>query len=93
MLYVAAVKLAEAAGVSYQLVNRWVQSGWLRGVDGAGRHGLAIPVGARDVLIELDALPRLIADRQLPVDLDHLKGFAIERLAEPAAAPALGDQS
>jgi hypothetical protein len=82
MLYVSSQKLAEAVGVSPGIVNRWIQSGWLRGVDREGRRGAAIWTSDREVLVEFDSLPRLIEAFHLEVDLDRLRTSAIEKHGE-----------
>jgi hypothetical protein len=87
MLYVPSQNLAEAVGVWHGTVNRWIQSGWLRGVDREGRRGAAISVSDRDVLVEFDSLPRLIEAFHLEVDLDRLRASAIEMDGE-SEAPA-----
>jgi hypothetical protein len=78
MLYLPVKVLADATAVSHRIVNRWVQSGWLRGVNRGGRL----------LFIEFDSLPRLIEGRpHLGVDLEALRALAIEQDAEPDATP------
>lgn len=79
MLFLPAEKLAEAVGVSHHLVNRWIQSGWLRGVDPEGNKGSAISTGRRGVLVEFESLPRLIACHHLNISVEELRAFALER--------------
>ena len=78
MLYLPVKVLADATGVSPLTVLRWVQSGWLRGVNRANRL----------VLIEFDSLPRLLNGRPgLSLDLKALRALAIEQDGEPLSGP------
>jgi hypothetical protein len=87
MLYLPARTLPEAVRVSHLTVNRWIQSGWLKGVDREGRRGPAVGVSAKDVLIEFDSLPRFVeAHPDLGVNLEALRAFAVEQDAAPGAA-------
>jgi len=79
MLYLPAQKLADFFGVSHLTVNRWIQSGWLKGVDIEGRRGAAIWVSAREVLVEFESIPRLIEARNLDLNLEELRAFVVVR--------------
>ncbi|MFO0825799.1 MAG: hypothetical protein U0792_22215 [Gemmataceae bacterium] len=74
MLYLPVKVLADATGVSPFMVLRWVQSGWLRGVNRENRL----------VFIEFDSLPRFAEGHpSLKLDLAALRALATEQGDEP----------
>ena len=74
MLYLSAKVLAEAVGVSYQMMNRWIQSGWLKAVDREGEKGPAIRVSAKDVLVQFESHSPFVESRPgLCVNLEALR--------------------
>ena len=83
MLYVPAIAVSEAFGVSRGLVARWVQTGWLRP---AGQLGSV----ADDTLLEFAPLAEFAAGRGVAVDWVRLRYQAVEQAAEPHAAADRG---
>ena len=82
MHYLPVKVLADVTGVSHLTVNRWVQSGWLKGVYREGRL----------LLIEFDSLPRFIESRpHLGVDLESLRALIVEQDGESDSVLPSGD--